>query len=77
MIGALLSSLVVILMFLRCVLQLLVTAKLVPSALIFSTLMMAIRSCETAVLTKATRWHIPEDSIIHVTVVRSGRNIVP
>jgi hypothetical protein len=51
--------------FLRSVLELLVTANVVPSSLILLTLMMeAIRSFETLVLTRATRRHIPEDDIL-------------
>jgi hypothetical protein len=46
-------------------LRLLVTANVVPSSLIISTLMMeAIRSSETSVLTRTTRRHIPQDGIL-------------
>jgi hypothetical protein len=52
--------------FLRSVLQLLVTANFVSSSLIISTLMMkAIRSSETSVLTRAIQHHIPEDGILY------------
>jgi hypothetical protein len=47
-------------------LQLLVTADALPSYPILVTLMMeAIRSSETFVLSRATRYNIPEYGILH------------
>jgi hypothetical protein len=49
------------------VLQLLITANIVPSALILYTLMMeAIHFSEMLVLTRATQRRIPEDSILNM-----------
>jgi hypothetical protein len=49
------------------VLQLLVTANIVPSLPILATPMKErIRSCETPVLTRARRRNIPVDGILHI-----------
>jgi hypothetical protein len=51
---------------LRSVLQLLVTAYVLPREQILVTLMVAaIRSSETSVLIIATQRHVPEDGILH------------
>jgi hypothetical protein len=50
----------------QCVFRLLVTANIVRSSLILVTLKMeAILSSDTAVLTTATRSHVPEDDILY------------
>jgi hypothetical protein len=48
-------------------LQLLVTANVVPSSPILFALMMMveIRSSDTLIITRATRRQIPEDGILH------------
>jgi hypothetical protein len=72
--------------FLRGLLQLLITANVVPCSLILFTLMMgAIRSFEMPALIRATQRHIPEDGILHSTIscsiiyylmmAQNGRNL--
>jgi hypothetical protein len=61
--------------FLPNVLQLLVTADVVPSSLILFGLMIeAIRSSETSVLTRTSRNYIPDDAILNEECYLMGYN---
>jgi hypothetical protein len=64
-------------MFLRSVLQLLVAANVILISLIIFTLMEAIRSSETSLITRATRRHIPEYGILLfiMSQVKNGKVI--
>jgi hypothetical protein len=51
--------------FLRSVLQLIVTASIPSSSTLVTLMMEAIRSSELSVLTRATPLNVPEDGILH------------
>jgi hypothetical protein len=50
---------------LRSVLQLLVTANVYSSPILVTLMMEALRSSETAIVTKVTWWNTPQDCILH------------
>jgi hypothetical protein len=54
----------------------LVTANVVPSSPILVTLMRALSSSETSVLTRATRRDIPEDVILHTVNCRGFKRSI-
>jgi hypothetical protein len=53
-------------LFLRSVLQLLVTANLFSSPILSALMMEEIRSTETTIPTKTTRSHMPEDGMLDI-----------
>jgi hypothetical protein len=58
-------------------LRLLVTANIVRSSLILSTLVMeVIHTSETYVLARATRHHIPEDDTLHCFGLLSANSAI-
>jgi hypothetical protein len=60
----LIASIIRVTVFIRSVLQLLVTANVAPSSQILTTLMDAISSSGTSVLIRATRSNTPENGIL-------------
>jgi hypothetical protein len=53
-------------LFLRSILQLLLSVNVVPiSLIIFNLMIEAIRSSQTSILTTVTRFNVPEDDILN------------